>query len=297
MQPVLKLNKVTKLYGKAVGVQGVSFEVEPGTVFGFLGPNGAGKTTTISMMVDLLRPTEGNIEVFGLNSVRDSVAIRRRIGFLAGDMSLDRSLTGWQQLEYLGNLHGQFDRQYVRELAERLDCRLERSFKTLSRGNKQKVGLVAALMHKPDLLILDEPTSGLDPLIQAEFNKLVLEHKRAGKTVFISSHVLSEVQEICDTVTFIRDGKIIDTKQMSSFGTELPKMFRVQGGGKTLQTQLRGLQGVKALEGTAADMTGTFSGDVNTLLKLVSKHNMKDFSLHDTDLETAFMKYYGDDNA
>jgi ABC-2 type transport system ATP-binding protein len=290
--PVLELTHVTKTYGKSRGVEDVSFAVQPGTVFGFLGPNGAGKTTTISLLVDLLRPTEGNIKIFGLDSVRDSVEIRRRVGFLAGDMAMDRGLTGWQQLEYLGNLRGAFDKNYVRELAERLDCRLERKFKTLSRGNKQKVGLIAALMNKPELLILDEPTSGLDPLIQAEFNALALDHKKAGKTVFISSHVLSEVQEICDSVTFIREGKIIETKTMESLGRELPKVFALRSADKSLQALIKKLPGVSSAHGTNGHLRGEYLGDINELLKIVAKHKVKDFSVHDADLETVFMKYY-----
>lgn len=294
---VLELTGVTKFYGNTRGVEDVSLKVEPGSVFGFLGPNGAGKTTTISMLVDLLRPTSGSIRVFGLDSVADAVAIRRRIGFLAGDMALDRSLSGWQQLEYLGNLHGSFDKGYVKELAARLDCKLERRFKTLSRGNKQKVGLIAALMHKPELLILDEPTSGLDPLIQAEFNALVLEHKKAGKTVFVSSHVLSEVQEICDTVTFIRDGKIIDTKAMGALTRELPKMFRVQGATKTLHDRLKKLEGVSSLKAVDGSLRGSYLGDINNLLRVISASKVSDFSVQDTDLETAFMKYYEAEDA
>lgn len=292
MTPALELKKVTKMYGTARGVENVSLSVEPGSVFGFLGPNGAGKSTTINMLVDLLRPTSGAIRIFGMDSVKDSVQIKKRIGFLAGDMALDRGLTGWQQLEYLGNLHGSFDRKYVGELAERLDCKLEKRFKNLSRGNKQKVGLIAALMHKPDLLILDEPTSGLDPLIQSEFNKLVLEHKQAGKTVFISSHVLSEVQEICDSVTFIRDGKIIETKTITEVGRALPKVFSIQGAPAALKARIGKLKGVTASASSDGVIRGTYQGDINMLLKLIAGSKVTDFTVHDTDLETVFMKYY-----
>ena len=291
-KPVLELSNVTKYYGKSKGVEHVSFNVEGGTVFGFLGPNGAGKTTTINMLVDLLRPTTGTIRIFGLDSVHGSVAIGRRIGFLAGDMALDRALTGWQQLEYLGNLHGNFDKAYVRELAKRLDCRLDLKVKTLSRGNKQKVGLIAALMHKPEMLILDEPTSGLDPLIQAEFNTIVLEYKKAGKTVFISSHMLSEVQEICDKVTFIREGRIIETKAMESLASELPKMFMVQGEAKGLSASLQKLKGVSLLAAADGRLRGSYEGDINELVRVIAGFKVENFSVQDADLETAFMKYY-----
>src|SRR3989344_4975975 len=200
MRPVIKLNKVTKMYGSSRGVENVSLSVKKGEIFGFLGPNGAGKTTTISLIVDLIRPTSGSIKIFGLDSVENSQEIRQRIGFLAGDFTLDDGLSGWQQLEYFGNLRGNFDKQYVRELAERLACNLNKKFKTLSKGNKQKVGLISALMHKPELLIFDEPTSGLDPLVQEEFHAIIREHQAKGGTAFISSHLLSEIQEICDVV-------------------------------------------------------------------------------------------------
>jgi ABC-2 type transport system ATP-binding protein len=223
MSPVIEIKNVTKMYGNAVGVKDISLDIEPGAIFGFLGPNGAGKTTTISMVVDLIRPTSGNINVFGLDSADNSLEIRKRIGYLAGDFALDRGLTGWEQLEYFGNLRGNFDKKYVRELAQRFDCNLNKKFKALSRGNKQKVGLISALMHKPELLILDEPTSGLDPLVQAEFNKVIRERQKEGKTTFMSSHILGEVQEICDRVAFIREGRLIDIKSMVDLAEGLPR--------------------------------------------------------------------------
>lgn len=289
---VITLDGVTKMYGQSVGVAKVSLEVSKGSVFGFLGPNGAGKTTTISMMVDLIRPTSGSIKLFGLDSVADSLAIRARIGFLAGDIALDAGLSGWQQLEYFGALHGGFDKAYVKELAARLDCKLNRKFKHLSRGNKQKVGLIAALMHQPELLILDEPTSGLDPLVQAEFNKIILEHKQAGKTVFISSHILSEVQEICDQVAFIRDGQVGANKPLSEIIEGLPKRVRILGASKELQQKLHKLPGTEAIKTSDGLVNFTYSGKPQTLLKLLAGEQITDVTIQDYDLETIFMKYY-----
>lgn len=270
----------------------MSLSVEKGKVFGFLGPNGAGKSTTINMMVNLIHPTRGAITIFGLDSVKDSLAIRRRIGFLAGDFVLDGGLTGWQQLEYFGNLRGNFDKKYIRELAQRLDFKLTRKFKTLSRGNKQKLGLISALMHKPELLVLDEPTSGLDPLIQAEFNQIILDYKRAGKTVFISSHILSEVQELCDEVAFIREGKVVTSKPLAEIVQGLPKQVRVAGASKSLQQKLKKLPGTKAEKATDGTMSFTYSGDVNGILQLLGKEKITDLTIHDPDLETIFMQYY-----
>lgn len=292
MAAILQLEKVTKLYGSVRGVEQVSLEVEEGSVFGFLGPNGAGKTTTISMLVNLIKPTSGKITIFGKNAQTDGLHIRSRIGFLAGDMALDRGLTGRQQLEYFGNLRGGFDKKYVRELASRLDCKLDRKFRTLSRGNKQKVGLIAALMHKPELLILDEPTSGLDPLIQAEFNKIILEHKARGGTVFISSHVLSEVQELCDQVAFIRQGKLIANKPLAEITKGAPKDVRIVTPEEKLIHILEKLRGVSELKYQNGVITFSYSNDINRLLHVVSAYDLHDMTISDVDLETVFMKYY-----
>lgn len=280
------------MYGSVTGVKDITLEIEPGKIFGFLGPNGAGKTTMITMLLDFLRPTSGQIELFGMDAQADSLKIRSRIGFLAGDMALDRGLTGWQQLEYLGNLRGKFDRDYVAELAKRLDCKLDRKFKTLSRGNKQKVGLIAALMHKPELLILDEPTSGLDPLIQAEFNKLILEHKERGGTTFISSHVLSEVQELCDTVAFIRRGELVAVKPIRELTDGAPKLVRVSTPDKGLIQKLKKLSGLQVDRADAGSLNGTYQGDVTALVKLLAEHQLADVELQAADLESSFMQYY-----
>ena len=296
MKPVIKLDNVTKLYGSAVGIRDVSLTVEPGSIFGFLGPNGAGKTTTINMLVDLIRPTKGTIQVFGLDSVRDSLAIRQRIGFLAGDIALDRGLTGWQQLEFFGNLRGGFDKAYVRELNDRLGCKLDRKFHTLSRGNKQKVGLIAALMHKPELLILDEPTSGLDPLIQSAFNDIIFDYRKEGKTAFISSHILSEVQAVCDQVAFVREGKLVAENSIAKLSAGLPKEVIITSSDKKLAPALKKLKGFNA---KTADriIGGTYAGDVNILLAVLAEHKVENLHMHDADLESVFMHFYGDGNA
>lgn len=292
---VIELSGVTKMYGSVVGVENVDLRVEPGAVFGFLGPNGAGKTTTINMLLDFIRPTQGRIRIFGLDAREDSVEIRRRIGFLAGDMALDRGFTGWQELEFLGNQRGGFDKKYVSELAKRLDCDLHRKFRTLSRGNRQKVGLIAALMHKPDLLILDEPTTGLDPIVQEEFNRIILERKRAGATAFVSSHILSEVQEICDVVSFIRKGQIVDTKTVSQLAKESPKQFRIiTPHPESLHKELKKLSRL-TVEARDGSLIGTYSGKMDKLLRVLSRHEITDLTLENADLESTFMKYYEDE--
>jgi len=289
---IIELQNLTKVYGGARGVKSLNLRVEPGTVFGFLGPNGAGKSTTINMLLDYIRPTSGSVKLFGLDARRNSVEIRRRIGFLAGDMAMDRGLTGWQQLEYFGHLQDKFDKKYILELAKRLDCDLNRKFKDLSRGNKQKVGLIAALMNKPELLIFDEPTSGLDPLIQAEFNKILVEHKQSGGTAFISSHVLSEVQEVCDTVTFIREGRIIATSPVYQIMKVAPKNLVLTTKSKELLKQLKRFAGLRVSELSDDTVRGYFNGDINKLLRLVAGYTVDVFSLSEAELESIFMQYY-----
>ncbi len=280
------------MYGSSRGVTEISLEVPAGTIFGFLGPNGAGKSTTINMLLGLIKPTSGRIRIFDQPIEENGLSIRRDVGFLPSDMSLDGHLTGWQQLEYFGNLRGDFDPAYVRELAKRLDCNLNRKIRTLSRGNRQKVGLIQALMHKPKLLILDEPTSGLDPLIQAEFNAIILDHKKAGNTTFISSHVLSEVQELCDHVAFIRQGKIVASSMMSDLAKATPKQAFVVSTDKKLPAALKKLAGVTKLSAKGSQHTFNYTGDSNKLIKLLSGYKLEDFSISSTDLESTFMTYY-----
>lgn len=292
-QTVVRLKNVTKTYGSARGVSNLSLEVKKGEVFGFLGPNGAGKSTTIQLLIDLLRPSEGSIQIFGMDSIKDSLAIRRRVGFLAGDMALDKRLNGWQQLEYYGRLHGVFNKAHISELAERLNCDLSRRFNNLSRGNKQKVGLIAALMHQPELLILDEPTSGLDPLIQAEFNKIIIEEQKRGVTVFISSHVLSEVQALCHRVGFIRSGELVAVKDMKDIAKNAPKVVHISGLEQARVKQILALKGIGSFQDRAGKTSFTVAAEsLNGLLQILGKRPLRDVSISDADLETIFMHYY-----
>ncbi len=296
MQSVIELTNLTKNYGKSRGVTDISLSVPEGMVFGFLGPNGAGKSTTINTLVNFTHPTSGSIKIFGKDNIKYGQEIRKDIGFLSSDMALDSGLTGWQQLEYFGSLRGNFDKTYIKTLAKRLDCNLSRKIKTLSRGNRQKVALITALMHKPKLLLLDEPTSGLDPLIQAEFNKIILEHKTAGHTAFISSHVLSEVQELCDRVAFIRQGKIIADKTLDELAEAAPKQIRIICKDEKLASRLKKLSGVANLKASARHVSFTYTGSVNGLLKALATFDLEDLAIQEADLESTFMHYYEDDN-
>lgn len=296
MKPIIEVNKLTKMYGVSRGVTDISLSVAEGAIFGFLGPNGAGKSTTINMLLGLIHPTSGDIRIFDKPLDEQGIDIRREVGFLPSDMALDKHLTGWQQLAFFGQLRGDFDPTYVRELAKRLDCNLNRKIRTLSRGNRQKVGLIQALMHKPKLLILDEPTSGLDPLIQAEFNEIILDHKKAGRTTFISSHVLSEIQELCDHVAFIRQGKIVANATMDELSKISPKQATVVSSDKKLGSALQKLSGVSNFISKDGQYLFRFTGDSNALIKLLSNYSLSDFSLSSNDLESTFMTYYEEES-
>ena len=205
----IRTSKLSKDYGAGRGLIDLDLEVAPSEVFGYLGPNGAGKTTTIRLLMGMIRPTAGAAYVFGLDCRRDYVAVKRRVGYLPGDMPQFGSLHGKEVVAYLGGMRGGVDPKAVRSIAERFDLDLNRRFREYSSGNKRKLGILLAFMHKPELLILDEPTNGLDPLNQQEFYELLREARDGGAAVFLSSHVLSEVEHVCDTVGIIRAGKLV----------------------------------------------------------------------------------------
>jgi ABC-2 type transport system ATP-binding protein len=298
-QPVIELTSLTKRYpaAKVDAVHDVSLKVMPGQVFGFLGPNGAGKSTTINLLIGLIRPTSGSIQMLGLDAAKEGLKIRREVGYLTGDIALDGALTGAQQLEYVARLRGKISHPYVKELAKRLDCDLKSKIKTLSRGNRQKIGLIAALMHRPQLLILDEPTSGLDPLIQIEFNKIILEHKSTGGATFISSHVLSEVQELCDQVAIVRRGKLVANKPLRDIVSAAPKHVRFTVTAGNAGEHIKGMPGVSNLQIDGKHASLRFKGNIGTLTKSLAKKPLANLTITDTDLEEIFRKYYEDDHA
>lgn len=289
---VIALKNVTKQFGASRGVSDISLTVTKGSIYGFLGPNGAGKTTTINMMINLTRPTSGVLQIFGLDNQLHGMEIRRRTGFVSGDMALDGALTGRQQLEYFATLRGVKAEEQIATLAERLQCDLSRKIKTLSRGNRQKVALIAALMHQPELLILDEPTSGLDPIMQNEFNKLLLEHQKNGGTTFISSHVLSEIQELCDRVAFIREGKLIVDRPLKDIVHGAPKVVRLTARHEDAVGQLKTLRGLSEMTEKDGVVTAKYAGDITPLLRRLSNLDLADLVIEDADLENIFSKYY-----
>lgn len=290
--PALKIDHVTKRYDSKHGVHDINLEVKRGEVFGFLGPNGAGKSTTINTILDLLKPDTGTITVLGLDHHKNVKEVHSRLGYLSGDMETDPSLTGKQYLNYAAHLHGGVDQTIIDGLIKRLKSDVTTKIKHLSRGNKQKIGLIAALMHDPDILILDEPTSGLDPLIQAEFNAIIREHKAKGKTTFISSHVLSEVQTVCDRVGFIRDGQLIHVDTLAGLMEQTSRNVTIHFRDDTPHEKIASLSGVRNVKREDGTMSFTFDGDINQLLALLAKHPINNIQIAEPDLEELFMNYY-----
>lgn len=292
MQSPLVLNSFSKYYGSDTGAQDVSLELHPGEVFGFLGPNGAGKTTTIRAILNFIRPSSGNISVFGLDSVKEDVTIKRSVGYLAGDIALYSDMSGRQVLRYLTSLGKATDWDYVAELQAAFAAQLDRPIKNLSKGNKQKIGLIQALMHKPELVLLDEPTSGLDPLMQQTFYDVVETIKKEGRTLFISSHNLQEVQRLCDRAAFIRRGALIGIEEIGS-GQELNfRRYNVRFGRPPKQTELENMPGVTEVRLHKDEAFLTVMGDINTFLQSLSKYHVLDLGEAETNLEDVFMHYY-----
>ena len=296
--PVIKLENLTKHYGEIVGIQDLSLEVTEGEVFGLLGPNGAGKTTTIRLILDFIRPTSGKASVFGLSPRSDGTDIRRRVGYLPGDFVTYDHMTGATVTEYFTHLRGADPIKLV-TLCERYKLDLSRKIGQLSKGNKQKIGLVQAFMNDPDLLILDEPTAGLDPLLQYEFQKMIHEEKAQGKTIFMSSHVMSEVEATCDRVGIIREGKLVTIDTVSHL-TELSlwtaKITFTQPVPSDTFNNLPGIT-TDQTDDRTYDLSISGEGSMDSLIKTAAKHPVQIFESQHASLEDAFLKYYSGEEA
>lgn len=288
----ISLQNLTKRYGSSRGVDDISLKVEKGEIFGFLGPNGAGKTTTIRMLMDFIRPSSGSAKILGLDCQNEPTQIHKRVGFLAGDMEMDPRLTGQQYLEYVSSLRGGVPWSKTKVLIDRLQCETDRKIGKLSRGNKQKIALVSALMDNPEVLILDEPTSGLDPIMQSEFNTIIREHRAKGKTAFISSHDLSEVQQICDRIGFIREGKLIAVQPLKELTKQAFKRVSLTLSAKPNKAEFEKIKDVTSVSIVKNTVHLQLRGDVNPLLKALSKHTIKDLTIQDANLEDIFMSFY-----
>ncbi len=289
----IELTGVTKSYGRARGVVDVNLSVGEGEVFGYLGPNGAGKTTTIRLLLDLIRPTSGTVRVLGHSPMEPN--LRHQIGYLAGELDLYEKLTGTELITYFDHLRGNGALPFAHLLAERLKLDLSRPIGKLSKGNKQKVGVVQALMHKPKLLVLDEPTSGLDPLVQEEFYAMLTEHCAGGGTVFLSSHVLSEVERIAHRVSIIREGRIVELATLAELRAKAVRSFEVTFDEDVASTDFTSVPGLSNIAINGRTLTCQVTGSVDAFVKAVARHKVASFASQGDDLEALFLAYYRGD--
>ncbi len=292
MTEAIRTQNLTKTYGKQRGITNLSLSVEQGEVFGYLGPNGAGKTTTIRLLLDFIRPSSGKASVLGLDAHDHSVDIHRRVSYLPGELVLYEAMTGRELLEYFANLRGGVDWKYVERIIGMFELDTKRPIRTLSKGNKQKVGLVQAFMHKPELLILDEPTSGLDPLVQQTFYDLLKEVKADGRTVFLSSHVMAEVENVCDRVGIIRQGELVAIDNVRTLKERAVRRLEVTFGQAVVPDTFERLPNVHNVHVSSNVLHCTVEGAVDQLIKAIAVYDVQNIVSHETDLEAIFLTYY-----
>ena len=287
----IETEALTKFYGRQRGVEDLTLGVGPGEVFGFLGPNGAGKTTTIRLLMDLIRPTSGTIGVLGYDLRRDAVPARRRIGYLPGDLELYRNMSGRELLAFFASLRPGADLAYTQELAGRLDLDLSRHVHDLSKGNRQKLGVVQAFMHRPELLILDEPSSGLDPLVQREFHALIREVAGAGGTVFFSSHVLDEVERVANRVGIILEGRLAVVDTVPALKSRALRVLELEFAAPVPAGAFRAVPGVRVVSAHQAFLRCEVIGPVGELMRLAAAKGLVNVISHEPDLEQIFLSY------
>jgi ABC-2 type transport system ATP-binding protein len=291
--PAIRTTALTKRYGRARGIEDVSLQVGHGEVFGFLGPNGAGKTTTIRLLLDLIRPTAGSASVLGHDAQRESMEVRRRCSYLPGELRLPDRASARDFLAHLSRIRGREAKGEVEPLAERLGLDLERRIGDLSKGNKQKVGVVAAFMHDPDLLILDEPTSGLDPLRQQDVRDLIRERAAAGGTVFLSSHALDEVQHVAGRVGIIRAGRLIAVEEVAALRERAVRRVEVRFEGEPPVAELELIPGVRDVVAGDGLVRLHVDGSMDALVKALAHHRVQTLSSEEPELDEIFLAYYG----
>ena len=288
--PAIRTEGLSKRFGDVLALDGLDLTVDRGEIFGFLGPNGAGKTTTIRLLLHLIRPTAGRAEIMGV-PVQDVARAHRHCGYVSGDVSLWPQLTGTEILHLLGNLGPGVDCAYRDELIQRLDLDPSRRVRTLSKGNRQKVALVAALMHRPDVLLLDEPTAGLDPLMEAEFQQIVREAAARGQTVFLSSHLLDEVQDVCSRVAILRSGRLIEVSTLEHLRHNGVTVFDVMLDGAV--PSFASVPGVVAEQPLDGGVRLSVSGPPAALLAALGRERVVALRSHEPDLEEVFLGFYG----
>ena len=297
MTDVISLERLTKSYGSNRGIIEVDLTVPQGETFGFLGPNGAGKTTTIRTMLDLIRPTSGRAAIFGIESSADPVAIHRRIGYIPGEFALYDRLTGRQTLDYFANLRGGVDKAYQASLIDRFGLDASRRFKEYSKGNKQKVGVIIALQHRPELLVLDEPTAGLDPLVQQTFFEVLDEAVADGATVFLSSHILSEVEKSCDRVGIIREGRLVKVDSVAALRDLAHHQVELRFSGSVPRAEFEALPGVSDVAAEDHVLRMRVSGAITPVVQAAARYELLDFVSREPSLEETFLAQYGRETA
>jgi ABC-2 type transport system ATP-binding protein len=294
MSAAIEMVGLTKRYGSRVAVDDLTLHVEPGQVFGFLGPNGAGKSTTIRMLLALQRPTRGLVTLLGVDAGTHAVDLHRRLGYLPGDLALFPRLTGRQHIEWFRRARGLGDDELAGELVERFQVVVDRRVHELSKGNRQKIGLVLAFMHRPELLILDEPTSGLDPLMQHEFGNLLRETALDGRTVFLSSHELDEVQRVADHIAIIKDGRLVVQDSVEGLRRAAPHKLEVRFRHPIDASALRACPGVTVTTVAGARVAMDVTGEIGPVLKLIATNDPVDLTARPADLDELFLGYYQD---
>lgn len=291
-RPVIATTSLTKDYGNGRGIFDLDLVVDHGEIFGFLGPNGSGKTTTIRLLMGLIHPTRGSAQVVGLDCQRDSVAVKRFVGYLPGELPQYGGWKGSEVVGYLAGLRGNVDPAEVRRIAERFELDLGRTYREYSRGNKQKLALVVAFMHRPELLLLDEPTSGLDPLNQQQFHELVRESIARGATVFLSSHVLSEVEQLCDRAGIVREGKLVAQAPLAELRAAKEREVEIRFASAPPLERITALDGVTVLEATGQRVRCRVRGSIAPLVAALRDAEVLDLVTHEPTLEDAFLSYY-----
>jgi len=287
---VIEIKNLTKFYGKNKGIEDVSLSVREGEIFGFIGPNGAGKSTTIRLLLSLIYPTSGSAEIFGRDCIKYGHEIRNDIGYLPSEVFYYDKMKVKDLLRYSASFYKGDHNDRIKHLSEIMELDLNRRIEELSYGNKKKVGIVQGLLHRPKLILLDEPTSGLDPLMQNKFFNLILEENKNGATVFFSSHILTEVQKLCNRVAIIRDGHIIKTEDIASLRKETYKKVYVRTDKNPGNpAKIPGVSNVEVIDG---EIRFLYKGDINDLVALISKDKVKDLNITEPDLEEVFMHYY-----
>jgi ABC-2 type transport system ATP-binding protein len=289
--PVIVIDGLRKAYGNIQAVKGISMSVERGEIFGFLGPNGAGKTTTIRCMLDVIRPTAGTLRVLGLDAQQDSIALHRHIGYLPGDVRLPGQMTGKQIISYFSRLQGR-EPVLLNDLTARFDVEMKRPLKGYSKGMRQKIGIVLAFMCDPDVLILDEPTSGLDPLLQKTFNEFLLEEQTRGKTIFMSSHIMSDVEKVCHRVAVIRKGELVTVEEVEKLREKAGQRVTIEFGDSVNANELARIPGVSMVHQSNGNYQLNIMGSMDGLIKALAQHEVLRLQAEEAPLEEVFLKFY-----